>query len=172
MELPKSFPLNTGHQMPSVGLGTFQAIAGNDGVTEVVSKALAVGYQHFDTAFQYGTERHIGQAIRESSCPREEIFIISKLWNTWHKPEDVEEAMNRSLEALGTDYVPQAYQIDSEHNALRNADGSGRPIVDVELSRNYQTTWAALEGLVHNGKVRTIGLANFSITKTKRILST
>lgn len=82
MVLPKSFPLNTGHQIPSVGLGTFQAIAGNDGVAEVVSRALAVGYRHFDTAFQYGTERHIGQAIRESGCAREEIFITSKLYVT------------------------------------------------------------------------------------------
>lgn len=80
MELPKSFPLNTGHEIPSVGLGTFQAIAGNDGVEEVISRALAVGYRHLDTAFQYGTERHIGQAIRESGCPREKIFITSKLY--------------------------------------------------------------------------------------------
>ncbi|KAG6362499.1 hypothetical protein INS49_010731 [Diaporthe citri] len=93
-------------------------------------------------------------------------------WNTWHKSEDVEEAMNRSLEAPGTDYVPHAYQIDSEHNALRNPDGSGRPIVDVDLSRNYQSTWAAMEDLVRKGKARAIGLANFSITKAKRILST
>lgn len=83
MALPKSFPLNTGHQIPSVGLGTFQAIAGNHGVTEVVSKALAAGYRHFDTAFQYGTEKHIGEAIRGSGFPREEIFITSKLWVTF-----------------------------------------------------------------------------------------
>ncbi|KAK2609988.1 hypothetical protein N8I77_003451 [Diaporthe amygdali] len=105
MALPESFLMNTGHRIPSVGLGTFQAVAGNDGVAEAVSKALALGYQHLDTAFQYGTQRHIGQAIRESRCTREELFITSKLWNTWHKPEDVEEAMDRSLEALGTDYI-------------------------------------------------------------------
>lgn len=82
MVLPKSFPLNTGHQIPSVGLGTFQAIARNDSVVEVVSRALAVGYRHFDTAFQYRTKKHIGQAIRDSGYPREDIFITSKLYVT------------------------------------------------------------------------------------------
>ncbi|KAG8161968.1 hypothetical protein KVR01_007733 [Diaporthe batatas] len=179
MVLATCFPLNTGQSIPSVGLGTFQANVGNDRVTEAVRNALDVGYRHFDTAYQYGTEKHIGLAIRESGYSREEIFITSKLWNTWHEPKDVEEALDRSLRDLGTDYVdlylmhfPHAYQIDREHNALRKADGSGRPEINFELSRNYQATWAAMEGLVRSGKARAIGLANFSITKMKRILST
>lgn len=61
-------------------MGAFQAIAGNDGVAEAVSKALGLGYRHFHTAFQYGTEEHIGQAIRESAFPREGIFTTSKLY--------------------------------------------------------------------------------------------
>lgn len=80
MTLATSFPLNTGQTIPSVGLGTFQANVGNDGVTEAVRKALEVGYRHFDTAYQYGSEKHIGRAIRESGYAREEIFITSKLY--------------------------------------------------------------------------------------------
>lgn len=79
MELPSSFPLNNGRNVPAVGFGTFQGGAGNSQVKEAVKLALQLGYRHIDGASAYGNEREIGDAIRESGIPREEIFVTSKL---------------------------------------------------------------------------------------------
>lgn len=79
MELPSSFPLNNGRIVPSLGFGTFQGDAGNSQVKEAVKLALQLGYRHIDGASAYGNEREIGEAIRESGIPREEIFVTSKL---------------------------------------------------------------------------------------------
>lgn len=79
MELPSSFPLNNGRNVPAVGFGTFQGDAGNSQVKEAVKLALQLGYRHIDGASAYGNEREIGDAIRESGIPREEIFVTSKL---------------------------------------------------------------------------------------------
>lgn len=79
MELPQHFTLNNGLQVPSVGLGTFQGDDGNSKVKEAVKTALLLGYRHIDTANAYSNEVEVGQAIKESGIPREEIFVTSKL---------------------------------------------------------------------------------------------
>jgi len=79
MDLPTSFTLNNGYKVPSVGLGTFQGDDGNGKVKEAVKLALQLGYRHIDGASAYGNERKIGEAIKESNVPREEIFVTSKL---------------------------------------------------------------------------------------------
>ena len=79
MDLPQRFPLNDGNDVPAVGFGTFQGDAGNSKVQEAVKLALQLGYRHIDGASAYGNEREIGNAIRESGIPREEIFVTSKL---------------------------------------------------------------------------------------------
>lgn len=81
MPFATTLRLNSGTEIPSIGLGTFLGgpEADNSLVKEVVSKALALGYRHFDTAYQYGTERYVGQAIKESDVPRSDIFLTSKL---------------------------------------------------------------------------------------------
>jgi L-glyceraldehyde reductase len=70
-----------------------------------VETALKLGYRHIDAAAVYDNEHEVGQGIRASGINREEIFITSKLWNTHHRPEDVEEALDLTLKDLGTDYV-------------------------------------------------------------------
>jgi diketogulonate reductase-like aldo/keto reductase len=120
MGLPKFFALNGDSRMPAIGLGTFDAEGNNAGVKVSVLTALKQGYRHIDTAFNYNNEVYVGQAIRESGIPREEITVTTKLLrvhnltpyalltstssNDWHRPEDVEEALKRSLHQLGLDY--------------------------------------------------------------------
>ena len=80
MELPTVFTLNNGHTVPSVGLGTFQGDDGNGKVKEAVKLALRLGYRHIDGATAYGNEKEIGEALKESDVPREEIFVTTKLY--------------------------------------------------------------------------------------------
>lgn len=77
--LPTQFALPDGTFLPAVGLGTFQSDAGNSKVREAVSTALKLGYRHIDGAAAYGNEREVGEGLRDSGIPREEIFLTSKL---------------------------------------------------------------------------------------------
>ncbi|KFY81145.1 hypothetical protein V499_00079 [Pseudogymnoascus sp. VKM F-103] len=148
--LPTSFNVND-ISIPAVGFGTFQGDDRNGQVKEAVLNALRTGYRHIDTALAYGNEKEIGEAIKESGIPRKEIFVTTKLAQTWHNPSDVEEALDQSLKTLQLDY-------------------DTKPVIDLELSREYPQTWQAMEKLVDSGKTRLIGVSNFSIVKTKRIL--
>jgi hypothetical protein len=95
------FTLNTGAKIPAVGLGTWQSKPGE--VREAVKIALQSGYRHIDTALAYGNEKEVGEGIKDSGVPREEIWVTTKLDNPWHKR--VEEGINSSLKSLGLDYV-------------------------------------------------------------------
>ncbi|EGD85998.1 hypothetical protein H112_06917 [Trichophyton rubrum D6] len=180
----ESFALKgTTIRVPSRGLGTFQVdpkIYPEGSVKDSVLQALKLGYRHIDAAFGYGwgqVERDIGHAIRESGIPREELFIVTKLHNCFHKPEDVEINMDMSLENFQLYYVdlylmhfPYAYAIKDGYATQRTPDG--KPVIDVPLSRAYDVTWAAMEKLVEKGKAKLIGVSNFSSPKLKRLLQT
>ncbi|XDG08717.1 hypothetical protein ABKA04_008332 [Annulohypoxylon sp. FPYF3050] len=157
MDLPDNFVLNNGYTVPAISLGTFQGEGGNSLVKNAVKLALAQGYRHIDGAHAYGNEKEIGEAIKESGIPRQEIFVTSKLAQTWHEPADVERALDESLENLQLDYV-DLYLMHWQ------------PLIDYGLSKRYPETWQAMEKLVASGKVHSIGLSNFNILKTKRIL--
>jgi len=97
----KTFTLNTGDKIPAIGLGTWQSSRGQ--VRDAVKVALQKGYRHIDTALAYGNEEEVGQGIKDSGVPREEIWVTTKLDNTWH--HRVEEGISTSLKSLGMDYV-------------------------------------------------------------------
>ncbi|KAJ5630740.1 aldo/keto reductase family protein [Penicillium longicatenatum] len=97
-ETPTKFKLNTGAEIPAIGFGTWQD---EDAQEKAVLEAIKAGYKHIDTAAVYGTERAVGQAIKKCGVPREELFITTKLWNNKHHPDDVEEALQHSLNELG-----------------------------------------------------------------------
>ncbi|GLA07113.1 hypothetical protein AnigIFM60653_008065 [Aspergillus niger] len=161
---------------PAVGIGTFQGDAGNRGVKETVLQALRCGYRHIDTAAAYGNEKEVGEAIKESGIPREEIIVTTKLAQTWHRVSDVERALDLSLErlqlynglAMHLYSVPHAYSPGPDNNTIRHPNG--KPIIDHELSRDYPSTWAAMESLVDKGKAKMIGVSKFNILKLERLL--
>ena len=97
----ETFTLNTGAKIPAIGLGTWQSKPNE--VREAVKAALLAGYRHIDTALAYGNEHEVGQGIKDSGVPREEIWITTKLDNPWHKR--VEEGIQSSLKSLDVDYV-------------------------------------------------------------------
>jgi L-glyceraldehyde reductase len=103
MPLLTNFKLNTGAEIPAVGFGTWQAQAHE--VESAVEQALKAGYRHIDCAAIYRNEAEVGAGIRASGVSRSEIFITGKLWNTKHRPEDVESGLDKTLEDLGTDYL-------------------------------------------------------------------
>ncbi|WWC60718.1 uncharacterized protein I303_103294 [Kwoniella dejecticola CBS 10117] len=160
---PTHFTLNTGAKIPAVGLGTWKSEPGE--VTKAVAYALKDGYRHIDAALIYGNENEVGQGIKDSGVPREEIFITSKLWNTHHP--NVAEGLQKTLDALGTDYLdlylihwPVRLVPNESHELLPvNPDGSR----SVDRSWDQSETWRQMEEVYKSGKVKAIGVANWSI---------
>jgi diketogulonate reductase-like aldo/keto reductase len=140
--------LNDGHAIPQLGLGVWQTRAGTACEAAVLA-ALEAGYRHIDTAAMYGNEESVGTAIRRSGVRRENIFVTTKLWNSDH--ENPEGALHRSLSKLNLDYV-DLYLI---HYPVRER----------------RQSWRALEALQAQGKTRSIGVSNFTISHLTDLLA-
>lgn len=160
-KLPSHFTLPSGDKIPSVALGVWKAKQNEVG--NAVKTALKAGYRHIDGAWIYRNEEEVGAAIKSSSVSRKDLFLTSKLWNSFHAPEDVESALDESLAKLGTGYVdmylihwPIAF---NEH---------GKPY-DEKLTADPYPTWQKLEEMVEKGKVRNIGISNFNINRVKNL---
>jgi 2,5-diketo-D-gluconate reductase A len=102
MTIP-DFVLNTGHAIPSLGLGTFLLEPAD--AAGIVERALRLGYRHVDTAAGYGNEAEVGEGVRRSGVPREKVFITTKLANPHHRRDDALRAFDQSMAKLGFDYV-------------------------------------------------------------------
>lgn len=156
----ETFTLNTGAKIPAIGLGTWQSKPNE--VREAVKAALLAGYRHIDTALAYGNEHEVGQGIKDSGVPREEIWITTKLDNPWHKR--VEEGINSSLKSLGVDYV-DLY--------LMHWPSSTDP---TDLKKHYpdwdfRDTWRELQKLPASGRVKNIGVSNFAIQNLEKLFA-
>jgi glycerol 2-dehydrogenase (NADP+) len=109
------FKLNTGDSIPAVGLGTWQSKP--DEVREAVKFALEKGYRHIDTALNYQNEAEVGQGIKDSGVPRDQIWITTKLDNHWH--HRVQDGITSSLTSLGVDYVDLYLIVSTSMSAVR-----------------------------------------------------
>jgi diketogulonate reductase-like aldo/keto reductase len=140
-DLQGTFELHNGVQMPYFGLGVYLSKDGSE-VINAVKDALNHGYRHIDTAAIYDNEDGVGQGIKESDVAREDVFLVSKVWNTDQGYDSTLHAFDASLERLGTDYL-DLYLIHWPKG---------------ELSKE---TWKALERLYKEKRVRSIGVSNF-----------
>jgi alcohol dehydrogenase (NADP+) len=168
--------LNTGVEIPAIGLGTF----GSDHYTAeqiagAVKGAVEVGYRHFDCAAVYGNEKEIGEAFQEilsGGIYRDELWVTSKLWNDKHAEEDVIPACEATLRDLQLDYL-DLYLI---HWPFPNHHSPGVDVTSRDphavpyIHENYMKTWGKLEKLVNMGLVRHIGTSNMTIPKMKMLL--
>jgi diketogulonate reductase-like aldo/keto reductase len=143
--------LNNKVEMPQLGFGVFLVPA--DEVVEPVRTALEVGYRLIDTATLYGNEEGVGRAIRDSGIPRDELFITTKVWNTDQGYDETLRAFDNSQRQLGLDVV-DLYLIHWP----------------APQRNRYVETWKALERLYDDGRVRAIGVSNFTVAHLTRLL--
>ena len=160
--------------MPAVGLGLWKI--DSDAVAQAVYDAIKAGYRHLDSAADYGNEVQVGEgiarAIAEGLCRREELWVTSKLWNTYHRKEHVEAACRKSLDDFGLDYF-DLYLVHFPI-ALSFVDFQDRyppewlfnpsaEIPSMQLDRvPLSETWAAMEQLIGAKLARQIGICNYS----------
>jgi diketogulonate reductase-like aldo/keto reductase len=103
--------LNDGSKCPLLGLGTYgsEESGDRDKIVQAVYDAIVAGYRHFDTAYCYEVEDKVGEGIKkaldEGLVKRDDLFVVTKIWSTKHRPEKVAEQARESLKALGLDYV-------------------------------------------------------------------
>lgn len=154
------FTLRNGVQIPCVGFGTWQ-VPDHEAVTAAVCEAIKLGYRHIDAAAIYQNEEGVGEGIRLSGIPREELFITTKLWNTDHGYDATLRAFELSMKKLGLDYC-DLYLIHWPN-----------PIAfrDCWAEKNTES-WRAMEKLYGEGRVRAIGVSNFWAHHIQALLRT
>jgi diketogulonate reductase-like aldo/keto reductase len=170
----RKIPLNTKTgSIPALGFGT---LIPDPVATRAATKAaLEIGFRTIDTAERYRTEKEVGEALHEvlaeGKAKREDVFVITKVWNTNHRPERAKVAFEASLKRLGIDYA-DLYLIHTPFAFLPGddqdpRDASGAVIYDKDTT--LLDTWRALESLVDDGKCRAIGLSDVNLEMVRSI---
>ena len=179
----ESLHLATGAALPQVGFGFWKV--DNDHAANIARTAIEVGYRHLDCACDYGNEvevgRGISQAIDDGFCDREDLWITSKLWNTYHAAEHVGPACQKSLDDLDLEYLDLYlihFPLASKYVPFEKNYPPGwftdlkaeHPRVE-EAHVPIRETWEAMEELVERGLVKHIGVCNFGTSLLRDLLS-
>ena len=144
--------LNDGNTIPQLGFGVFQIETGD--TVQAVNEALGIGYRHIDTAEMYGNEKEVGEAVRASGLDRGDLYVTSKLNNSFHEPDVAREAFDTTLSDLGFDYV-DLFLIHWPLPTLYDGD--------------FVSTWKVLEEFHNDGRARSVGVSNFQIEHLERL---
>lgn len=142
--------LNNGIHIPMLGLGVYQIPPGISTI-KAVKYALEIGYKHIDTAMIYGNESDVGKALRDSNVKREDVFITTKVWNSDQGYDSTLKAFESSLKRLGLSFV-DLY------------------LIHWPVGKKINETWKALIKLLNNGKVKAIGVSNYSVDELKETI--
>jgi len=146
------YELNNGIKIPAIGFGTWSLSEGKEAV-EAIGKALAAGYRLIDTAKIYGNEKSIGEALRNSDVPREDVFVTTKLQYNEHGYDSSLRAFGGSLSRLGLEYI-DLYLIHWPGHS----------------SQKRQDSWRALEKIHSQGKAKAIGVSNYELRHLEELL--
>ncbi|XP_059119431.1 aldo-keto reductase family 1 member C13-like isoform X1 [Peromyscus eremicus] len=169
--------LNDGHFIPALGFGTYkpEEVPENKPL-EAINLAIEAGFRHIDTAYVYQTEKDVGQAIRSKIAAgivkREDIFVVTKLWCTFFRPELVRSNLEKSLKNLQLDYVDLYiihYPVPMKPGEnLFPEDEHGKTLLDTV---DICATWEAMEKCKDAGLVKSIGVSNFNSRQLEKILN-
>ena len=177
-------PLADGGLFPSVGLGCWKMP--KPAAPTRVQEAIRAGYRHLDCACDYGNEAEVGAgisaAVSAGLCRREDLWVTSKLWNTYHEPKHVRAACERSLRDLRLDYLdlylvhfPIALAFvpfDVRYPPEWFYDPQAAAPAMKPISVPYAETWAAMEELHRAGLVKHLGVCNLTISMLREVLAT
>ena len=147
-----TWTLNNGVKMPYLGLGVYDCNDGKE-VIDAIRYALDAGYRHIDTAALYGNEIGVGKAVREYDIAREEVFVVSKVWNSDQGYEETLKAFETSMNKLQLDYL-DLY------------------LIHWPVKGKFSDTWKAMEELYKEGRIRAIGISNFLVRHIEELLKT
>lgn len=148
--MPPTVKLNTGREIPQVGLGLWLN-KDEQQCKESVAAALKVGYRHFDTAQIYKNEQFLGAALAESSVNRSELFITTKIWNDNFWWDDLLLSLDESLEKLRTDYVDLL-------------------LLHFPVTETRGPAWRRMEEACNAGKAKAIGVSNYTVKHLEELL--
>lgn len=158
--LNQTYTLNNGLKMPKIGFGTWQIKPGDE-TYNAVSLALKHGYRHIDTAEGYRNEKSVGEAVRDSGIPRNEIFVTSKLESHIKDYEGALRAFDETLEALGFDYL----DLFIIHAPWPWSE------MGKDCKEGNVEAYKAMEEIYQSGRVKAIGVSNFSPEDIENILT-
>ncbi len=179
----QSIDMKWGAKFPTVGFGFWKVE--KEKTADVCRSAIEVGYRHLDCACDYGNEVEVGQgiakAIDDGLCEREDLWVTSKLWNTYHAAQHVRQACEKTLDDLGLDYLdlylihfPIAQRFVPFETAYPPGwffdENAANPVIE-EARVPVSETWEAMEELAKSGLVRNIGICNFGTSQIRDLLT-